>query len=118
MAIMQFSPVYLKTFKTGELKNKIIEAEDNLEWCTLCPQHCKINRFYSRNGKCRSGTLPIVTSFNPHFGEESPLVGRNGSGTIFFTNCNLKCVFCQNCDISQFGYGKEISFEELADMMM
>lgn len=89
-----------------------------MEWCTLCPQHCKINRFRSRKGKCRSGSFPIVASFNPHFGEESPLVGRNGSGTIFFSNCNLKCIFCQNCDISQFGYGEEIGYDQLAEIMM
>ncbi len=113
-----FSPAYLETYKNGELNRKIAQTEDLMESCTLCPQHCKVNRFHSRKGKCSSGAYPIVASFNPHFGEESPLVGRMGSGTIFFSNCNLKCVYCQNCDISQFGYGEEISYEALAEIMM
>ena len=113
-----FIPAYLEIYKKGELNRRIAKAEDLMESCTLCPQHCRVNRFQSRKGKCNSGAYPIVASFNPHFGEESPLVGRMGSGTIFFSNCNLKCVYCQNCDISQFGYGEEISYEALAEIMM
>ncbi|MFP4620469.1 MAG: radical SAM protein [Bacteroidales bacterium] len=113
-----FKPAYLETYKTGELNRKILKVEDIMESCTLCPQNCQVNRFHSRKGKCSSGAFPIVASFNPHFGEEFPLVGRMGSGTIFFSNCNLKCVYCQNYDISQFGYGKKISYEALAEIMM
>ncbi|MFC1670380.1 radical SAM protein, partial [Spirochaetota bacterium] len=79
---------------------------------------CNVDRTASNNGKCGSGLLPIVSSYNAHFGEESPLVGRKGSGTIFFTNCNLQCIFCQNYDISHLGYGDEISYEKLASMML
>jgi putative pyruvate formate lyase activating enzyme len=72
----------------------------------------------SKNGKCRSGLEPIVSSMGPHFGEERPLVGRSGSGTIFFTNCNLSCIFCQNYDISHLGHGREVTYADLADMMV
>ena len=72
----------------------------------------------STEGKCRTGEKPLVSSFCPHFGEESPLVGIRGSGTIFFANCNLSCVFCQNYDISQYGYGEEISYSRLAEIMI
>ncbi len=71
-----------------------------------------------KTGKCKSGSRPVISGYNAHFGEERPLVGRNGSGTIFFTHCTLSCVFCQNYEISHFGRGEEITFEELAEIML
>ncbi|MFQ5826812.1 MAG: radical SAM protein, partial [Dehalococcoidia bacterium] len=84
----------------------------------LCPRRCGADRLAGETGKCRTGQRAVVSSFSPHFGEEAPLVGGGGSGTIFFTNCNLRCVFCQNHDISQLGRGWEVSPEEQAGMML
>ncbi|MBE0479594.1 MAG: radical SAM protein [Dehalococcoidia bacterium] len=86
--------------------------------CRLCPRECGINRLEGAQGKCRTGRQALVASFGPHFGEESPLVGRNGSGTIFFTYCNLKCRYCQNYTISQSGDGSPVDSRELARMML
>ncbi|WP_448530787.1 radical SAM protein [Pseudothermotoga sp.] len=102
----------------AELERRIEKLYEILENCTLCPRNCKVNRFVSKNGACRTGIRPIVSSFGPHFGEESFLVGNNGSGTIFFSNCNLNCVFCQNWEISQMGVGEEIDVEELSKIML
>lgn len=89
-----------------------------LEDCSLCPCSCGVNRLAGDTGKCRTSRRAMMSSYGPHFGEESPLVGRYGSGTIFFTNCNLKCVFCQNYSISQLGEGREVSKQELAYIML
>jgi len=86
--------------------------------CTVCAQACRVNRLRGELGICRAGRYPVVSSYGPHFGEEAPLVGKKGSGTIFFTHCNLRCEFCQNCDISQEGKGEEISAAELANLML
>jgi putative pyruvate formate lyase activating enzyme len=102
----------------AELERRIEKLYEILENCTLCPRSCQVNRFVSKNGACRTGIKPIVSSFGPHFGEESFLVGNNGSGTIFFSNCNLNCVFCQNWEISQMGVGEEIDVEELSKIML
>jgi len=102
----------------AELERRIEKLYEILENCTLCPRNCKVNRFVSKNGACRTGIKPIVSSFGPHFGEESFLVGNNGSGTIFFSNCNLNCVFCQNWEISQMGVGEEIDVEELSKIIL
>jgi putative pyruvate formate lyase activating enzyme len=102
----------------AELERRIEKLYEILENCTLCPRSCKVNRFVSKNGACRTGIKPIVSSFGPHFGEESFLVGNNGSGTIFFSNCNLNCVFCQNWEISQMGVGEEIDVEELSKIIL
>lgn len=102
----------------AELERRIEKLYEILENCTLCPRNCKVNRFVSKNGACRTGIKPIVSSFGPHFGEESFLVGNNGSGTIFFSNCNLNCVFCQNWEISQMGVGEEVDVEELSKIML
>jgi len=101
-----------------ELERRIQRLYEIMKNCTLCPRNCKVNRFVSKNGACKTGARPIVSSFGPHFGEESFLVGNNGSGTIFFTNCNLNCVFCQNWEISQMGVGEEIDVEELSKIML
>lgn len=102
----------------AELERRIQRLYEIMETCTLCPRNCKVNRFVSKNGACKTGARPIVSSFGPHFGEESFLVGNNGSGTIFFTNCNLNCVFCQNWEISQMGVGEEIDVEDLSKIML
>jgi len=88
-----------------------------LSRCTLCPRSCGVDRLKGERGYCGGGALAVVASFGPHFGEESPLVGTYGSGTIFFAGCNLKCCFCQNHDISHGGRGREVEPEELAAMM-
>ncbi len=89
-----------------------------LEECCLCPRRCGVNRLAGESGKCHIATQVMVSSYGPHFGEEAPLVGRHGSGTIFFTYCNLRCVFCQNYAISQLGEGDAINREELARIML
>jgi putative pyruvate formate lyase activating enzyme len=97
---MQALPSYIRLHETGELARRIDAVHAVLRDCTLCPRHCHVNRLEGEKGVCRVGKLPVVSSFGPHFGEELPLVGRHGSGTIFLTWCNLRCVFCQNYDIS------------------
>lgn len=89
-----------------------------LENCEVCPKKCHVNRLKGEKGVCQLGAKPVVSAFHPHFGEESVLVGEFGSGTIFFTSCNLACVYCQNYEISQLRIGKEISFERLAETMI
>src|SRR4030066_1006613 len=109
---------YLELYHSGKLAERIEAAKALLKNCQVCPQHCGVSRLTGEMGKCRTARSAIVSSYGPHFGEEAPLVGRHGSGTIFFTNCNLACIFCQNYDISHLGRGEEISFEELAEIML
>ena len=113
-----FQPSYIKLYETGELHKRIELLNKILEDCCLCPRNCRVNRFKGEKGVCRVGALPMVSSFHAHFGEERPLVGYYGSGTIFLTYCNLKCLFCQNYDISHLGEGREISREEHGSMMI
>ncbi|HQC88827.1 MAG TPA: radical SAM protein, partial [Acetomicrobium sp.] len=101
--------------KLSERLEKALEISSN---CELCPRKCHVNRLKDEKGFCKTGRNAVVSSFGPHFGEEKVLVGRFGSGTIFFTHCNLACVFCQNYDISQLGRGKEVSAKELANTML
>jgi putative pyruvate formate lyase activating enzyme len=115
---MVYSPPYIKLYEEGTLKKRAERLLNILQNCTLCPHRCGVDRTESKSGRCRSGVMPIISSFNAHFGEESPLVGRHGSGTIFFTNCNLSCIFCQNYDISHLGRGEEVSYRDLAFMML
>jgi putative pyruvate formate lyase activating enzyme len=112
-----FVAAYLRISR-GELQEKIRRAEEILKDCALCPRNCGVDRTAGQVGFCRTADRPIVSSYNPHFGEERPLVGRYGSGTIFFANCNLGCIFCQNWSISHLGEGGTISFEQLADIML
>lgn len=108
----------LSLYRSGELRDRVEAARSLLRDCRVCPRHCGVDRLNGELGKCRTPGEVMVSSYGPHFGEESPLVGRNGSGTIFFTNCNLRCVFCQNYSISQLGEGDKVSKEELACMML
>jgi putative pyruvate formate lyase activating enzyme len=111
-------PSYIALSESGELEERICRAYALLESCTVCPRKCGINRLDNERGFCRTGLLPVISSFGPHFGEEPPLVGHNGSGTIFVTHCNLSCEYCQNYDISQCGNGETVSCETLAGMMI
>lgn len=110
-------PGYLNLSKK-ELKLRIEKLFKILENCEICPRKCHVNRLKGEKGYCQLGFFPKVSAFHPHFGEESPLVGKYGSGTIFLTSCNLSCVYCQNYEISQLKIGEEVSFERLAEMMI
>ena len=114
----KFEAAYIKSFEKGLLQKKIQAAYKILNSCTLCPRQCRINRMSGETGICKTAKQAWVSSYNPHFGEEAPLVGTHGSGTIFFTHCNLMCLFCQNFDISHEGYGQEVSDRQLAAMMV
>jgi len=109
---------YLELCHSGELKERVKLARSLLQNCRLCSRHCNINRLEGELGVCRTPCKVTVSSYDPHFGEEAPLVGRRGSGTIFFANCNLRCLFCQNYSISQLGEGEKANKEELAYMML
>ncbi|HHT9129397.1 MAG TPA: radical SAM protein [Candidatus Brocadiaceae bacterium] len=113
-----FQPGYINLYKTGSLYERIEQARRLLKECQICPRRCKVNRLENKFGVCKVGKLAKVSSYNPHFGEELPLVGTHGSGTIFITSCNLGCVFCQNYDISHLGEGYEVSLERFAQMMI
>jgi putative pyruvate formate lyase activating enzyme len=114
-----FEPAYLKLHKTGELKKRAEKLLAIMQKCRLCPRKCEVNRIEGKKGFCRApGAQLVVSSAHPHFGEEESLVGKGGSGTIFLSHCNLRCVFCQNYDISHHGRGKERSTEGLAAMML
>jgi len=113
-----FEPVYIKTYEKGLLKDKVEKANKNLNNCQLCPRKCNADRLSGQVGICKTAEYALVSSCQLHFGEEAPLVGKNGSGTIFFTHCNLLCSFCQNYDISHEGRGMEVSDIELAGMML
>jgi len=111
-------PSYLSSHRSGLLDKRIVQAREMLESCRVCPRRCGVNRLAGEVGVCQTGANAWVSSIVPHFGEESPLVGSHGSGTIFFTHCNLLCAFCQNWDISHEGEGQGVSSEILADLMM
>jgi putative pyruvate formate lyase activating enzyme len=115
---MQDSPVYLRTKEDGRLDRKIEELASYLNPCVLCPRQCKTNRAANELGFCKAPYNLYISSAFPHFGEESPLVGINGSGTIFLSHCNLKCIFCQNYDISIYGDGRPCSSSQLAAIMI
>ena len=111
-------PSYLALAATGELGDRISRACGLLADCGVCPRHCGVDRTAGELGYCRGGLLPRVSSAGPHFGEEPPLVGRYGSGTIFLAGCNMRCAFCQNYGISQCYQGEEIPARELAGEML
>jgi len=111
-------PSYIRLYERNELTKRIEIAHERLKECQICPRRCKVNRLAGGRGICQVGELPMISSYNPHFGEEDPLVGSHGSGTIFLTHCNLKCIFCQNYDISHGGMGEEISLKRFAQIML
>lgn len=113
-----FEPAYIQAHRSGRLRRNLEEALTRMASCTLCPRRCRVDRLAGATGICRTGRRASVSSFNAHFGEEAPLVGANGSGTIFFTHCNLLCLFCQNFEISHEGIGEEASDEQLAAVML
>ncbi len=110
-------PVYL-TLTDGEWAQRVQEAQRRLARCDLCPRRCGVNRLQDERGACQTGRLARVASAGPHFGEERPLVGYGGSGTIFFSWCNLRCLYCQNYELSQMGEGVEVTAQQLAAMML
>jgi putative pyruvate formate lyase activating enzyme len=113
-----WSPAYAVLAAKGLLTRRVDQAYAIFEACRLCPRQCGVNRLKGEKGFCRAAAKPVVYSAQPHFGEEASLVGRGGSGTIFLSNCNLRCVFCQNWPISHEGRGQEIGDGELADLML
>ncbi len=113
-----FEPAYIQTFENGKLHEKTKAARQLLSPCGLCPRKCRVDRLGGETGICKTAARAWLSSYNSHFGEESPLVGTHGSGTIFFTHCNLMCLFCQNFDISHQGQGQEVSAAQLAAIML
>jgi len=109
---------YRRLLEEGRLTQRVAEARERLRRCHVCPRHCEVNRLEDERGFCLVGARPFVSSYGPHFGEEEPLRGRHGSGTIFFGSCNLRCVYCQNYEISQLREGTDVSTVELAEMML
>lgn len=113
-----FQPAYLKLYRTGELQQRVQDALEELRECHVCPRNCAVNRLTDASSVCKTGRLAQVSNYFPHFGEEDCLRGWRGSGTVFFSMCNLRCVFCQNFDISQVHSGLKTSPERLAEMML
>ena len=114
-----YTPAYLDLLRSGAFAARVEEALEHLRQCDLCPRYCRVDRRDSVKGAlCHTGARAVVHSYGPHHGEEDPLRGRRGSGTIFFAWCNLRCVYCQNWDISQKGIGREVSAQELAGIML
>ncbi|RJP89066.1 MAG: radical SAM protein [Desulfobacteraceae bacterium] len=111
-------PAYLNTAQQGLLTGKAQSARQMLGRCMCCPRQCGVDRLKEKTGFCQTGSQAMVAAFHPHFGEEAPLTGRNGSGTIFFSHCNLSCNFCQNFDISHGAQGRAVTDAELAGMMI
>ncbi|MEJ5246324.1 MAG: radical SAM protein [Caldilinea sp.] len=114
----RFKPAYMALYRSGELHARAREAVAGLAQCRVCPRDCAVDRLADKTGVCKTGRYARVSSYFPHFGEEDCLRGWRGSGTIFFAWCNLRCVFCQNFEISQEGVGVETSPERLAAMML
>ena len=118
MRVSSSHPAYLELLATGELARRVERALDELSPCRVCPRGCAVDRRADRIGVCRIGRRARVASAFPHFGEEEVLRGRRGSGTVFFAGCNLRCVFCQNWEISQKAAGGELSAAELANVFL
>lgn len=114
----EYVPNYVRLYESGELERRVEAALASLAQCRVCPWDCDINRLQNEKKVCRTGRYARVASYFPHFGEEDCLRGWQGSGTIFFAWCNLRCVFCQNHDISQQEAGVEVRPEQLAEMML
>ena len=116
--MQSFEPAYLQLSRNGELKRRAEQALNQLKSCDLCAHDCRVDRQAGETGVCQTGRYAFVCSSGPHHGEERPLVGLHGSGTIFFSWCNLNCVFCQNWEISQKGEGLKVNAEQLAERML
>jgi len=108
----------MKLYTEGKLRERVDQAVGLLKRCALCPRECHVNRLAEETGFCRTGRKARVASIHAHYGEEAPLVGTGGSGTIFFSSCNLLCSFCQNFDISHLMEGQDVEPEDLASMML
>ena len=113
-----YKPGYLKLNKNGELKRRGEELWSMMANCELCPRMCGVNRLKGERGFCGANSQLEISAHHPHFGEEKPLVGKGGSGTIFLTNCGLRCVFCINWEISQGGDGVAREIDDFANMML
>ncbi|MEA3441080.1 MAG: radical SAM protein [Chloroflexota bacterium] len=113
-----FRPAYLKLLENGVLKERVVQSNMRMGNCNICAWKCGIDRLSGELGICKTGDLARVSSYGPHFGEEDPLRGKRGSGTIFFSRCNLRCQYCQNHDISQTDSGHEVEPQDLAVMML
>ncbi|MBN1146150.1 MAG: radical SAM protein [Anaerolineales bacterium] len=113
-----FEPAYLELLRSGELKQRVALAYERLRQCDICAWECKADRLAGAMGICRTAEKARLSSYGPHMGEEDPLRGWRGSGTIFFARCNLRCQFCQNHDISQADAGRLVEPEELAAVML
>ncbi len=111
-------PVYLDTLASGGFEAKIRQGRKLLADCTVCPRRCRVNRLKGETGECHTAFEPIISSFFAHFGEESPLVGTRGSGTIFIAGCNLQCLFCQNYETSHMLEGRPVTIRRFGDMML
>lgn len=114
----KYIPGYVQLHNSGELKRRAGMLGEMLKDCTVCPHQCRVNRIDNKRGFCRAGSTMLIYSYGAHHGEEEMLVGTGGSGAIFFSCCTLKCVFCQNYEISQYGEGYEISPDELSNIML
>ncbi len=118
---MPYIPSYIKLYKSGELQKRAEASEQILKSCKSCPRCCEVDRTAGSLGFCQSGVLPVVSSYTTHFGKEPVFSGSHGAGTIFFGNCNLRCIFCQNSDISQNWKAEkkhEVTLKRLADVMI
>lgn len=113
-----FEPAYMSVYRAGQLGKRVRAAVEELRDCRACPRNCGVNRLENETKVCNTGRHPIVSSAFAHFGEEDCLRGWHGSGTIFFALCNLKCVFCQNHDISQQSSGRELEAARVAELML
>jgi len=111
-------PSYLQLWSSGELRDRTQTAWDLLSSCSLCPRNCRIDRLSGEKGLCRQGSKAKVARALPHFGEEPPFSGSRGAGTVFFSGCALRCLYCQNYQISQEGIGEELAPEELAGLFL
>ncbi len=111
-------PSYLSLYESGELRRKVERARELSRRCVLCPRVCMARRTEGEVGECGVGRYALLSSYGPHFGEESVLRGWRGSGTVFFAGCNMRCVYCQNYEISQLRLGREVSPEELAHVFL
>lgn len=111
-------PRYLKSYQEGKLRERAEKLYRDLASCAICPRNCKVNRLEDKHGFCKTGRLSRVYSYFSHHGEEPAISGKNGSGTIFFAHCNLRCAYCQNYEFSQLGKGREVGEKELAGYML